>query len=137
MTKELDLSKPVQTRDGRAVRILCTDRKGSSLPVTGLITLCDGRETIETWTLKGCLFDHREEGSVYDGDLVNVPEPPRTRVMWMPVFEAHFHNHAPGGTMFETKEAARRECELLGLADGPLCIMPVEITDRWEDDGEE
>ena len=46
----IDFSKPVKTRDGRAVRILCTDAPGG-WPVVGIVELfshphrwaCDGR----------------------------------------------------------------------------------------------
>lgn len=69
MTK-LDLTKPVQTRDGRPVRILCTDRVGK-YQMVGLI-LEDGHEYVETWNLNG----QKYEGIISDIDLINVPPKP-------------------------------------------------------------
>jgi len=64
----LDLTKPVQTRDGRRVRILCTDRKsGTDYSVVGLL-LDEGIERARMWQPTGHYSD-------YDNitDLVNVP----------------------------------------------------------------
>jgi hypothetical protein len=75
----LDLSKPVQTRDGRKVRILCTDAKGD-FRIAGLID--EGRhEYAATWGMTGRM----ELGGLSPSDLVNVPEPERT--VWLNVYE--------------------------------------------------
>jgi hypothetical protein len=50
---KLDLTKPVTTRDGRAVRILCTDRKADDWTVVGLVTEVDGKETLYTFLSDG------------------------------------------------------------------------------------
>lgn len=65
----LDLTKPVQTRDGRQVRILCTDMIGT-FPMVGLIKGHCGDEDVAMWTSDGKyrLFDDCEH------DLMNVPE---------------------------------------------------------------
>ncbi len=67
----LDLTKPVQTRDGRKVRILCTDRKAGNAGgcVVGLVTSRDGYEYIELWHENGT-----SPGSDHNNYLVNVPE---------------------------------------------------------------
>ncbi len=70
----LDLSKPVQTRDGRKVRILCTDAK-SAYPVIGLIEDC-GHEVQGTWTAGG--RNHRAFETDYD--LINAPT---KRTVWI------------------------------------------------------
>jgi hypothetical protein len=72
----IDFSKPVQTRSGRAVRILCTDRSGGLYPIVGLIEDGHGVEKTHCWTRKGCDVVG-EHGS--DFDLINVP-PPKTKV---------------------------------------------------------
>ena len=66
----IDFNKPVQTRDGRKVRILCTDAN-SAFPVVGLII--DGGEfdTLETWDSTGCCYEKR---TADEDDLINVPE---------------------------------------------------------------
>ena len=58
--------RKVVTRDGRKVRIVCTDRAGSNVkPIVALITLPNGDETvkcfwedgIETMSLKNNIYD--------------------------------------------------------------------------------
>lgn len=57
--------KKYETRDGHAVRILCTDAKSSQRPVVGLITFPNG-ECIGFWTL---------EGTTNDPDMDLMPAP--------------------------------------------------------------
>lgn len=68
MTK-IDFTKPVQTRDGRSVRILCTDRKSYSHEVVGLVESEEGIEYLYSWSLNGKRFGLEESLN-----LVNVPE---------------------------------------------------------------
>ena len=71
MTKVLDLTKPVQTRDGEPVRILATDAKGS-YPVVGLVYESEaGEDEAEFWTAAGHYYAAGMESGF---DLVNVPE---------------------------------------------------------------
>lgn len=65
----LDLSKPVQTRDGRPVRILCTDARKALYPIIGLIQYQDGSEALSTWA-DGGVYNLPKESA---WDLVNVP----------------------------------------------------------------
>lgn len=69
MTK-LDLTKPVQTRDGCPVRILCTDRQ-SNQPLVGLVTE-DNCEFVCSWPTSGRF--HSDE--CHPLDLINVPPKP-------------------------------------------------------------
>lgn len=75
-TSEIDLSKPVMTRAGKSVRILCTDRKlvdrngCKHSPIVGLILHDDGFEEPFTWYQDGRVFDHMTTES----DLVNAPK---------------------------------------------------------------
>lgn len=64
----LDLTKPVQTRDGRPVRLLCTDAN-SRFPVTGLVSQPQGNDVVGTWTVEGSYLDEPGEDPL---DLVNV-----------------------------------------------------------------
>lgn len=68
MTK-IDFTKPVQTKDGRPVRIICTDRKFGSYVVVGLIER-DGREDLYSWDINGGYYGFYNNNF----DLVNVPE---------------------------------------------------------------
>jgi hypothetical protein len=65
---KIDITKPVRTRDGRSVRILCTDKKGN-YPIVGLVTNEDGSETVCSYRLDGVYYSAGESGC----DLVNVP----------------------------------------------------------------
>ena len=72
MTK-LDLTKPVQTRDGRPVRILANDMK-TDQPVVGVVTNNDGREFLAQWDVSGKFYQRSpHEGPI---DLINVPPKP-------------------------------------------------------------
>lgn len=61
----LDLTKPVQTRGGMAVRILATDIKGDH-PIAGVVTYLDGVETLENWAADGRWFNGQDEDTVLD-----------------------------------------------------------------------
>ena len=64
-----DPTKPVQTRDGRPARILCTDRTGSQFPIIALISFSDA-ESVVSVKSNGCMYGQGETPN----DLVNVPE---------------------------------------------------------------
>jgi hypothetical protein len=74
----LDFTKPVQTRDGRKVRILCVDGitevDGKKYPIVGFFE--DGGSLFpQVWGIDGT---YRYENSDRD-DLINVP-PPKKKV---------------------------------------------------------
>ena len=71
MTKPLDFSKPVQTRDGQPVRILCTDRKHPHYTVIGLIEI-NGLDVTKYWIEDGHYFPTRKEDYL---DLIQAPQP--------------------------------------------------------------
>ena len=64
-------NRQVVTRNGRKVRIICTDRAGSTTkPVVALITLPNGDEVIKTFWDNGI----ETAGSEYKNDLFFAPE---------------------------------------------------------------
>lgn len=66
-----DPEKPVQTRDGRKARIICTDRVARNEgPVVALVDE-SGHEESWFYTKSGRLFGMSEED---DLDLINIPE---------------------------------------------------------------
>ena len=75
----VDWTKPVQTRDGRAVRVLCTDAKGSPYPVIALLIGSDGSEVLDTFTEEGKAHSN---AALSRNDLVNVPEREVRYVNW-------------------------------------------------------
>jgi hypothetical protein len=70
MDKTLDLTKPVQTRGGSPIRIVCTDVKGAEFNIVALI-FRDGKEWVINYREHGRWLGPMNE-SIYD--LVNVPE---------------------------------------------------------------
>jgi len=105
----IDLTKPVQTRDGREVELWDKRIEGSMYSVTGIVTPIDGKESFQSWTLEGKILDTRTENG---GDLVNVPEKHRA---WINIY--------PGTTAsykYETKRDANSN-------SNTSCIACVEI----------
>lgn len=82
----IDFTKPLRTRDGRKVRILCTDRRGD-MSVVGLATRDGGGEIIMTWCSDGSYTDHICK---HDCDLVNVNE----GTFWVNVYDRGGPSHA-------------------------------------------
>jgi len=76
----LDLTKPVQTRDGRKVRVLCTDGPGES-PVIGIVD--DGCDDVCRWPLNGRATMNVDMSI----DLINTPMTPRTFERWFNVYD--------------------------------------------------
>jgi len=62
--------RPVQTRDGKPVRILCTDKKNTIYPVVGLINR-GSYEEVGAWTREGnwSYFEKEREPE----DLIQAP----------------------------------------------------------------
>jgi hypothetical protein len=78
----LDLTRPVQTRDGRAVRIYATDA-GDQYPVHGAISDGRGGWAFSTWTMGGAY-----NTSSHSDPLDLIPAPAKFRVeRWVNVYE--------------------------------------------------
>lgn len=115
----LDLNKPVQTRDGRPVRILCENGHfhGKQSPVVGLVRCKDGFDAIATWGKDGRRFDSID--SPHDSDLVNVPT---KREGWVNVYK---NIRETGATIYGSEDHARRGCD----DDEDVATIKIE----WED----
>ena len=70
----LDLTKPVQTRDGRPVRILATDIKTRERPIIIAVLNPEGHESVYALPPDGAYVKGYESA----GDLINVPPPRKT-----------------------------------------------------------
>lgn len=100
-----DPTKPVQTRDGRPTRILCTDRKHPDYPIVALVTWENGQETTQTFRADGSFL-----GCAHDPahDLVNVHE----RVSrWMNAYSGQYV-----GDLYMTRESCHDSACTSGLA---------------------
>jgi hypothetical protein len=109
----LDLGEPVQTRDGRTVRILCTNANALQ-PVIGLVKeSVSDREVARHWFLDGH-FDLG--GRDHPCDLVNVPKPPERRKLFL--VQGALTLDSPHGSLWvqsaETLGFLRAGCTLLG-----------------------
>lgn len=115
----LDLTKPVQTRGGRKVRILATDA-GRNQPVIGLLAGDKYTESLESWGLDGRYrSDAKEESSM---DLVNVPE---VHVRYLNLY---------GGTLHISMHRSRVEADQYArLRDRKGCYR-VELVDGQFDE---
>lgn len=77
----IDWNKPVRTKDGREVRVLCTDRvTDSSYPVLALVKDGCGYEAAHSYTIEG---KYRISGTESKNDLENVPE---VKSIWVNVY---------------------------------------------------
>lgn len=77
----VDWTKPVQTRGGKPVRVLCTDRKNDSgRYVVGLVQVA-GQEYVRLWKMSGSAG---ERFTASDDDVINVPE---ERVAYMNIYD--------------------------------------------------
>lgn len=70
--KSLDLSKPVQTRDGRKARIIATDLAGNQ-PLAVAVTDPSGNEWLSCFSLDGSYYPYNSDHPEPE-DLVNTPE---------------------------------------------------------------
>jgi hypothetical protein len=75
--KPFDPAKPCRTRNGRAVRILCTDAK-DDFPIVALVDDGGGGEMLRSYDRKGAPY---ADGSAHA--LVNAPE---RRARWVKIY---------------------------------------------------
>jgi hypothetical protein len=90
MNETFDPTKPVQTRDGRAARVICTDKKSNQgFTIIALVEdSCDKRkEQVLSYQTCGSI---RRDGTHTESDLVNVPERIQ-REYWLNLYEAFTH----------------------------------------------
>ena len=83
----LDLSKPVQTRDGRKVEILKTDLIASEYPIIAVVTSFSGKEFMHEYLPDGKLMINV---NLHKADLINIPKPKKKKkvIGWVNVYYA-------------------------------------------------
>ena len=95
-----DPSQKVITKDGKAVRIICTDAK-QDYPVIGLLSLDDKSETTVYYKKNGrWLADNQDEWDLFFA--------PIKREGWINVYKGVIENHLPyvGQKVYKSKEEA-------------------------------
>jgi hypothetical protein len=116
--KPLDLTKPVQTRDGRKVRIICTDRKYGN-PIVALV---DDMEVVTRYSSDGKAGDWAIKGNP-DFDLVNTPEKFEVKG-WVNVYRAASSGCLYlGGAVYDTRETAAASA-----LTGAIASIPIHLT---------
>ena len=91
--------KPVCTRDGRKVRIICFDLKGAEYPIVAAVETHDClAESISAYDKNG-KFDHDKENN---NDLMMLPE---KKEGWMNIYN-NGYNHKVGALIYNSKEEA-------------------------------
>jgi hypothetical protein len=114
-----DPTKPVQTRDGRKARIICTDMVDERYPIVALITEETDREFPVSFTADGRILDSARE---HDNDLVNIPEKREGWINVYPVPESPWRT--PSDWLYPTMEEAIEDC-----TDGYITTVKVEWTE--------
>jgi len=112
----IDFTKPVQTRDGRKVRILCTDRQGEK-PVVGLAAERDGSDSIFAWSADG-----RHLHGCPNLDLVQAPE------TWEVTGWVNVYQDGEGSPSFGSIWNTRQDADGSSSIDGVrIACVPVTL----------
>ena len=112
-------NRKVVTRDGRPVRIICTDRAGSTTkPVIALITLPNGDENVKTFWANGI----ETAGSDGKDDLFFAPN---KHTDYINLYHKE-NGYYLGGTVFSSVEKAK---EIAAESGYYLATIKAE----WED----
>jgi hypothetical protein len=99
---KIDFTKPVQTRDGRKVRILCTDA-GEPFPIVGICEDLTSGRFAQRWTADGYYLDNGKQ------DRVDLIQAPVKRTVWINIYK-------DGAYMYESKYDADMNCEPTRIA---------------------
>lgn len=112
--KPFDKTKPVQTRDGRAARIVA-ELNTPAFPLLAVITNKNGSEGAQHFTREGYLYG---PGSLNPADLVNVPVK-ITRTYFINVYS---NESGSMDCLHETRHSADSEA-----SNGRLACVPVTV----------
>lgn len=112
-------SRKVVTRDGRPVRIICTDMKSYNEKIVGLIPSDTGIESIVTWTQQGKSFFNSDTPN----DLFFAPE---RHEGWINIYRNDDEDYYKGKIIYSSKEDAIKRGEKT-----PYYITTTKI--EWEE----
>jgi hypothetical protein len=114
-----DPTKPVQTRDGRKARIICTDLNDcDGEKIVALISYGDGHEEPSTFYPDGKYYRSRE----CTDDLINVPE---MISYWMNVYPSGLPGYLTREAADAVAKCGRTAVVEIRMSDGKLveCIQ--------------
>ena len=112
-------SRKVVTRDGKNVRILCTNRKLDSKEVVGLTMNNDGTEGLLSWNKQGKSLSLNDSSF----DLFFAPE---KHEGWINVYRNSDSGHVYTGAAYDSKEDAEKRKE-----SGENYVTTIKI--EWEE----
>ena len=95
-------SRKLVTRDGRNVRIICTDRRGYKCPIVALIERKDNEDDVRTFTKDG-IWD--ELGGESINDLFFAPE---KHEGWVNIFKGEDYHHIGDAFIYKSREEAEK-----------------------------
>ena len=110
-------TKPIVTRDGNSVRIICTDRVAEQ-PIVALVQIKD-RESLVTYTANG---EYYMAGTATDLDLFFAPV---KKSSWINLYKMN-SIISPGPRAYDTKEEAES-----AAGDKSYYISTIKI--EWEE----
>lgn len=111
--RAFDATQPVQTRDGRKARIVCTDYKSRG-PLLTLILDRDGA----TETCVSTMADGQNAYGCSSYDLVNVPEK-----RWINLYQ-----DGVGESYFKSKEMAESSMRITAIITRRTYVKTIEVT---------
>ena len=94
-------SRKVVTRDGRPVRILCTDRKDLDFPIIALIETSPGQEMAYTYPKDG---KHCTDYT----DIFNLFFAPEPHEGWINIYRDSDNGRVYTGRLYDSKEDAEK-----------------------------
>ena len=110
-------NRKVVTRDGRSVRIICTDAKGD-YPVVALVEIYNGAENVFRLEENGHFYYDTEDSR----DLFFAPV---KKSAWINLYKMN-SIISPGPRAYDTKEEAES-----AVGDKSCCISTIKI--EWEE----
>lgn len=114
-------SQKVVTRDGREVRIICTDAKGdykSDYPIIGLVTIEENKELAYKFQKNGEYYLTNEESSL---DLFFAPI---KKEGWVNIYKSNSRRDRIAGDVFPSEKEAKE-----GKTIGYITTIKIE----WEE----
>ena len=116
---KFDPTKPVQTRDGRKARILCTDKASETHPIIAEVFREGDDSSVHIYMDSGMYVD----GATHELDLINIPE---KHVRYI-----NFYDDDITGTTMKYK--SRADADANAIPDRLACVR-VEYEDGQFDD---
>src|SRR5690554_1427464 len=103
----ISMDKTYTTRDGRPVRLFCTDLK-NPYPVLGSLTYADGKEETWTWDKYGKYLGGNDTSYL---DLIEVIPPKVEKVRWAIIYSKNLRTgveYHMGSSTYTSKEEAQK-----------------------------